>query len=156
EEEADTEANHNPQPRENQVKLRSVRAHDFKFRLNEATLAGPSCGVLIDKISGAIDLSNSWRDSTPGSGRQENAEGWERVCLQTRMVSSRASGFRPTAMPSPASSARERFFFSGLTPMAGRARIRMWIYWSSCPFEATLLPKRSKSGPASTRRSRWI
>src|SRR5881628_2737224 len=29
--------------------------------------------------------------------------------IPTRMVSSRASGFRPTAMPSPASSARERF-----------------------------------------------
>src|SRR2546425_586708 len=48
EEEADPEANHNPQPRENQVKLGSVRVHDFKFRLNEATLAGRSCGVLID------------------------------------------------------------------------------------------------------------
>jgi hypothetical protein len=43
-------------------KLGSVRFHDFKFRLNEATLAGRSCGVLIDKTSGAIDLTNSWRD----------------------------------------------------------------------------------------------
>ena len=72
--EADTEANHNPQPRENQIKLGSVRVYDFKFRVNERTLAGRSCGVLIDKIAGAIDLSNSCRDSIPGSGRQENAE----------------------------------------------------------------------------------
>src|SRR5438552_12360273 len=68
EEEADPEANHNPQPRENQVKLGSVRVHDFKSRLNAPTLAERSCGVLIDKNSGAIDLSNSWRDSIPGFG----------------------------------------------------------------------------------------
>ena len=59
EEKADGEANHNPQPRENQVKLGRMRVHDFKFRLNEATLRGRSCGVLIDKIAGAIDLGNS-------------------------------------------------------------------------------------------------
>src|SRR5438445_7219945 len=68
EEEADPEADHNPQPRENQVKLGRMRVHDFKFRLNEATLRGRSCGVLIDKIAGAIDLSNSWRIPFPGPG----------------------------------------------------------------------------------------
>src|SRR3989442_8662303 len=68
EEEADPEADHDPQPRENQVKLGNVRVHDFKFRLNEATIAGRSCGVLIDKIAGGIDLSNSRWDSIPGSG----------------------------------------------------------------------------------------
>jgi len=77
EEEADPEANHNPQPRENQVKLGSVRVHDFKFRLNAPTLAERSCGVLIDKKSGAIDLSNSWRDSIPGFG----IFGWAKAAL---------------------------------------------------------------------------